>query len=70
MSIFESQPPGADFREPSQYNNWGKTQLCEPLNKRLPDTEALLDSVECQAHFVWNIIWRFDYGDGFLHASL
>lgn len=27
-------------------------------------------SVEGQAHFVWNVTWRFNYGDRFLHASL
>jgi len=27
-------------------------------------------SVECQAHFVWNMTRRFNYDDGFLHASL
>jgi len=26
--------------------------------------------MECQAHFVWNMVMRFNHGDGFLHASL
>jgi len=37
------------------------TRLC---GQRLPDCH-----VECQAHFVWKMR-RFNYGDGFLHASL
>jgi len=24
--------------------------------------------VECQAHLVWNMTGRFNYGDGFLHT--